>query len=126
VRDERFCLGQGGAVAHRGEQLGRPAEGLVGSGVCEDEQAAPLAEEGVGVLGNVPELLPALGRLGIEGGGFGLVTGGFGELGATSGEGVLDEWCVRLDAFRQTKTSPRIPGVCSSSRMSACAGARLP
>jgi hypothetical protein len=79
--EERFRLGEGGTVAHRAEQLCRLAEWLLGDGFSEGAQAAALAEEGVGVLGNVPELLPACGRFGVEGYRVGLVPGGFGEQG---------------------------------------------
>jgi len=41
--------------------LGRPAEG------SEGEQAAALAEQSEGVFRDVSELLPAFGRLGVEG-----------------------------------------------------------
>ena len=41
------------------------------------------------MLGDVPELLPACGRFGVEGCGFGVVAGVLGELGAGGAEGVL-------------------------------------
>src|SRR5207247_4752864 len=71
--DESFRFGEGWTVAHRTEQLRGLAEWLLGGGVFEGEQAAALAEEGVGVLGDVPELLPACGCFGVEGCGLGVV-----------------------------------------------------
>ena len=61
----------------------------MGGGVVEGEQAAALAEERVGVLGDVPELLPACGCFGVEGCGFGVVAGVLGELGVGGAERVL-------------------------------------
>src|SRR2546430_8768253 len=65
--EERFCLGEGRSVAHRAEQLRRLAEWLLGGWVCEGDHAAALAEQGVGALGDVAELLPARGGFGVEG-----------------------------------------------------------
>ena len=87
--EERVRLCEGGAVAHRAEQLRRLAERLLGGGVCEGEQAAALAEEGVGVFMDVPELLPACGGFGVEGRCLGVVAGVFDELGTGGAEGVL-------------------------------------
>ena len=67
----------------------RLESGSSGGGVVEGEQAAALAEQRVGALGDVPELLPACGCFGVEGGGFGVVAGVFGELGAGGAERVL-------------------------------------
>jgi hypothetical protein len=65
------------------------AEGLFGVGVGERVECAALAEEGVGVFGLVAELVPAVGGVGVEAGGFCVVAGCFGELGLAAGEGVL-------------------------------------
>ena len=99
--EERFCFGEGGVVAHRAEQLGRLVERLLGGGVFEGEQAAALAEEGVGALGDVPELLPAIGRLGVEGCRGGVVAGVLGELGARGAKGVLAYRKERLEALSE-------------------------
>jgi len=101
LREEGFCLGEGGAVAHRAEQLRRLAEWLLGGGVSEGEQAAALAEQGVGALGDVPELLPAGSRFGVEGCRLGGVAGVFGELGAGSAEGVLAYRKERLEGLSE-------------------------
>ena len=86
------CLGLGerGLVADRCEQFSRLCEWLVGGGVVERVQAASVSEEGVGVFGEVSELLPAVGGVGVEGGGFVGVAGCFGELGVA---GVVRAWC---------------------------------
>ena len=52
--------------------------------VAQRSQGAALTEEGVGALGHVSELAPALGRLGVECDSFGVVTGCLGEFGAHS------------------------------------------
>ena len=80
--EQRIRLGERRPVSHRREQLARLAQRLLRLGLAERGQAAALAEQGVGALGDVPELAPALGRLGVEGCGLGVVAGGFGELGA--------------------------------------------
>ena len=51
----------------------------------------------MGALGNVPELLPACGRFGVEGCRVGVVAGVLGELGAGGAEGVLVERVARLE-----------------------------
>jgi hypothetical protein len=83
--------------AHRCEELARLAQRLLRLGLAEGGQAAALTEQGVGALGHVPEGVPALGRLSTEGGGFGVLAGGFGELGAAGRARVLLEWCDGLD-----------------------------
>jgi len=50
---------------------------LLGGGISEGEQAAALAEERVGALGDVPELLPPSRRFGVERCCIGVVSGGF-------------------------------------------------
>jgi len=59
--------------------------------VAEGGEAAAVAEEGVGVFGLVAELVPALGSVAVEAGGFAVVAGCFGLLGLAAGEGVLVE-----------------------------------
>ena len=107
--EKRFRLGEGGAVADRVEQLRCLAEWLFGAWVSEGEQAAALAEEGVGALGNVPELLPPCGRFGVEGCRVGVISGGFGELRAGGAEGVLVERVAGLEPIgeplRETEAS---------------------
>ena len=85
----RFRLGERRSVAHRGEQLARLIERRFGTRPGECDEAAALAEERVGVLGDVAELLPANGRLRVEVCRFGMVAGVFGELGAGGANRVL-------------------------------------
>jgi hypothetical protein len=56
-------LGERGFVAHRGEQVAGFGEWYFGAGVAEGDEAAALAAEGVGVFGDVSELVPAFGRI---------------------------------------------------------------
>jgi hypothetical protein len=73
---------------------------LLGGGVSEGEQAAAVADEGVGALENVPELLPACGPFGVERCRVGVVAGVFGELGTGGAEGVLVERVAGLEKLR--------------------------
>ena len=101
LRDERFCLGEGGAVAHRAEQLCRPAEWLFRGRVFKCDQATALAEKRVGVLADVPELLPAPGSFAVERCRIGVVASVFGELGAGGAEGVLAGRVAGLEPVRE-------------------------
>jgi hypothetical protein len=74
----------------------------------ESDQAAAVAEAGVGVLGNVPELLPARRCFGVERHGLGVVAGVLGELGAGGAEGELLERVVRRDPVGQPLGELRI------------------
>jgi hypothetical protein len=64
---------------------------LLGLGVCEDVQAAALAEEGVCAFGDAAELMPEPGSVGVAAGGLAVVPGGFGELRLAAREDVLVE-----------------------------------
>jgi hypothetical protein len=75
-------LGERRLVAHRCKQVAGLAERQLGSRLAEGSQAAALAEEGIRVLGNVPELVPACGRFRVDGCGVGVVAGVLRELGA--------------------------------------------
>ena len=77
--EQCFCFGQCGLVAYRGEQFACLGEWLFSSGITESTETAALAEESVGVFGLVPELVPALGGLGVEGCGLAVVGGGLCE-----------------------------------------------
>jgi hypothetical protein len=46
-------------------------------GIAEGTEAAALAEEGIGVFGDIAELVPAVGGVGVEGCSFGVVPVGF-------------------------------------------------
>jgi hypothetical protein len=83
---------------------------LLGGEVCKGEQAAALAEEGVGVFGDVPERLPACGRLGVEGCRLSLVAGVFGELGADGAEGVIVQRIPRLYGFDESTSEAWVIG----------------
>ncbi len=86
--EQSVDLGQRRLVAHRREQLTCLGERFRRR-AAEGELAAALAEQGVGALGNVPELLPAVSRLGVERGCFGPVPRGLGELGPAGAQRVL-------------------------------------
>jgi hypothetical protein len=79
--EQRFGLRECGPVAHRCEELARFGERSVRGGIAERVETAALAEQGVGAFGDVPKLVPAVGRVGVEAGRFGVVGGCFGELG---------------------------------------------
>src|SRR6266566_8854193 len=85
------ALGEGGLVREGGEEVACFAQRRLRIWLAQRRQAAAVAEQGVGALGNVPELAPALGRLLVELGSSGVVARGFGELGLGRGEGVLAE-----------------------------------
>ena len=72
------------------------AEGQLGFRPAEAAQAAALAEQGVGALGHVPELLPAYGRFGIKACCGGVVAGVLDELGAGGAKRVFVERVVGL------------------------------
>src|SRR5919204_5233127 len=74
-------------VTHRREQVAGLAERRVGFRAAEGAQAPALAEQGVGSLGNVPELLPAGGRFGVEACCLGVLAGVLAELGAGGAAG---------------------------------------
>ena len=78
-----------------------PRRAVLRVGVAERDQAAALPEQGIGALGDVPELVPALGRIGVERRASSVVPGCLGELGAAGAERVLGERCSRLDAIRE-------------------------
>src|SRR5919109_1839725 len=63
--EEPLRLGQRGLVAHRLEELACFLEGLFRGGVGKRDEATPAAEECVRALGDVAELPPAIGGLGI-------------------------------------------------------------
>src|SRR3954463_16204318 len=75
------ALGEGGLVREGGEEVACFAQRRLCFRLVQRREAAALAEQCVGALGNVPELAPALGRLLIELGGCAVVACGFGELG---------------------------------------------
>ena len=74
---------------------------------------AALAEEGVGALGDVAELLPACGGFGVEGCRLGVVPSVFGELGAGCADGVLAE---RVAWFEPVGEPPGEVGVAGGER----------
>jgi hypothetical protein len=73
------------------------SERFPGGGVLEGDQAAALAEQGVSLLADVPELLPACGGFGVKGCRLGVVAGVLGELGAGCAEGVFAERVAWLE-----------------------------
>ena len=115
--EQRFGFVEGGFVADRCEQVSCFAEGLLGFGFAEGGEAAALAEEGVGVFGLVAELVPAVGGVGVEGGGLSVVAGGFGELGLAGGEGVVFR---RLSTRRIAEMLPQLRAG-PRARSAACA-----
>ena len=70
-----------------------------------------MPEQGVGALGNVPELPPALGCLRVELGGSGVIAGGFGELGLRRGERMPPDGRPRFGAVQRAGVrAARRPG----------------
>ena len=106
--------------AHRREQLARRAQRFLCFGLAEGGEAAALAEQGVRALGHVPELAPALGRVGVQGCGLDVLLGSLGELGARGAERVLDERRARLDAVR--RAGRRASGSPSASAVRTSSG----
>src|SRR4029453_4848126 len=100
--ENRVCLRDRRREADRREQLASPAEGLVRAFSPEGAQAASLAEQGVRALGNVPELAPAPGRLGVADDSVGVIASGLGELGAAGAECMLEERRAWLDTVSQS------------------------
>src|SRR4051794_20934490 len=91
-------LGEGGLVREGGEEVACFAQRRLCFWLAQRREAAALAEQGVGALGNVPELAPALGRFVVQLGGVGVLVCGFGELAPGRGEGVLPERGGGFDA----------------------------
>ena len=102
AREEYFGLDECGLVLHRGEELAGLAQRHVGMRIVECEQAAPLPEQGVGVLWHVPELPPAARGLLVETRGFGIVTGRFRQSCAAVSERMLLKRRNRLHAVDET------------------------
>jgi hypothetical protein len=88
---------------------------LLGGGVSEGDQAATVAEQCIGALGDVAELLPAPRGFGVEGRGIGVVAVVLGELGAGGAERVLVEWVAGLDPIGE----PASPAASAFRSMSA-------
>jgi hypothetical protein len=88
--EQRLCFEQRRLEPHRREELTRLAEWRLGLPLAQPDEAAALAEQRVRALAHVSEPMPALGRLGVEGGRLSRVPAGFGELGTASHESVLE------------------------------------
>ncbi len=82
-------LSESGLVPHGREKLVRLAQRFDRLRLAQRRQAPALAEQGIRALRLVPELAPAIGRLGVEEGGLVVFAHGFGELSASCDEGVL-------------------------------------
>src|SRR5438552_4975525 len=66
-----------GAGAHLVEEGAGPTERQGSAGVADCSQAAALAEKGMGLFGQLRELLPTVRGIGVEGSGLGLLAGAF-------------------------------------------------
>src|SRR5205809_5963886 len=65
------------AGAHLVEEATGPTERPVGPGLAGGGETAALAEQSVGLLGHLRELLPAVGGIRVEDGGLGVLAGAF-------------------------------------------------